>query len=295
MKKLLIASATVAAISLGGFALAQPAGPGMRHHEPVKEIVKHLRGLSLSDAQREEIKTLISAFKDANPRPENHDSEKPSFDFETASEAQISTFIQTQLEERESKHFALAQLRHNIFNVLSEEQQAKVLAREEGRDQKRAAKGDKRRDASNERKSQFAKRMDGEGKGKGKKFRDHGKGERGDRDHQRNGTPFKGIDLTDDQLANLAELRESFKDTSNANRETLRSFKDAQRDLIRSSSFSQDTWNALVAQYKEDLISAGVEKAKQRQAMFAVLTPEQKAELKAQREDGRKLRDLLRS
>ena len=66
MKKLLIASATVAAISLGGLALAQPAGPGMRHHEPVKEIVKHLRGLSLSDAQREEIKTLISAFKDAN-------------------------------------------------------------------------------------------------------------------------------------------------------------------------------------------------------------------------------------
>ena len=61
MKKLLIASATVAAISLGGLALAQPAGPGMRHHEPVKEIVKHLRGLSLSDAQREEIKTLISA------------------------------------------------------------------------------------------------------------------------------------------------------------------------------------------------------------------------------------------
>ena len=105
----------------------------------------------------------------------------------------------------------------------------------------------------------------------------------------------QGIDLTDDQLANLAELRESFKDTSKANRETLRSFKDAQRDLIRSSSFSQDSWNALVAQYKDDLVSAGVEKAKQRQAMFAVLTPEQKAELKAQREEGRKLRDLLRS
>ncbi|MEC8904758.1 MAG: Spy/CpxP family protein refolding chaperone, partial [Pseudomonadota bacterium] len=126
-------------------------------------------------------------------------------------------------------------------------------------------------------------------------FRGHGKGERGDRDHQRDGTPFKGIDLTDDQLANLAELRESFKGTSKANRETLRSFKDAQRDLIRSSSFSQDSWNALVAQYKDDLVSAGVEKAKQRQAMFAVLTPEQQAELKAQREEGRKLRDLLRS
>ena len=51
----------------------------------------------------------------------------------------------------------------------------------------------------------------------------------------------------------------------------------------------------LVAQYKDDLVSAGIEKAKQRQAMFAVLTPEQQAELKAQREEGRKLRDLLRS
>ena len=52
MKKLLIASTTVAAISLGGLALAQPAGSGMRHHEPVKEIVQELRGLSLSDAKR---------------------------------------------------------------------------------------------------------------------------------------------------------------------------------------------------------------------------------------------------
>ncbi|WP_334021475.1 Spy/CpxP family protein refolding chaperone [Alteromonas sp. S015] len=293
MKKLLIASATVAAISLGGLALAQPAGPGMRHHEPVKEIVKHLRGLSLSDTQREEIKTLVSAFKDANPRPEYQDSEKPDFDFETASEAQVSAFIETQFEERESKQFALAQLRHNIFNVLSEEQQSKVLAREESRKEKREAQGDKRRNAPNEQKSQFAKRMDAEGKGK--KFRGHSKGERGGRGHQHNGMPFKGIDLTDDQLANLAKLRKSFKDTSKANSEILQSFKDAQRTLIRSSSFSQDTWNALVAEYKDDLVSAGVEKAKQRQAMLAVLTPAQQAELKAQREDGRKLRELLRS
>jgi len=63
MKKLLIASVTVAAIGLGGLALAQPLGPGMRHHEPVKEMVKHLRDLSLSDTQREEIKTLVSALK----------------------------------------------------------------------------------------------------------------------------------------------------------------------------------------------------------------------------------------
>ena len=63
MKKLLIASVAVAAIGLGGLALAQPAGPGMRHHEPVKEIVEHLRGISLSDAQREEIKHRLKSAK----------------------------------------------------------------------------------------------------------------------------------------------------------------------------------------------------------------------------------------
>ena len=129
MKKLLIASVAVAAIGLGGLALAQPAGPGMRHHEPVKEIVEHLRGISLSDAQREEIKTLLSAFKDANPQPLFGDIEKPSFDFATATEAQINTFIQTQIEEREARHFAFAQLRHDIYKVLDEEQQATLLAR----------------------------------------------------------------------------------------------------------------------------------------------------------------------
>ena len=64
MKKLLIASATVAAISLGGLALAQPAGPGMRHHEPVKEIVKHLSSFRLIQVSKHLIATCC--FSSAN-------------------------------------------------------------------------------------------------------------------------------------------------------------------------------------------------------------------------------------
>ena len=285
MKKLLIASVTVAAISLSGLTLAQPAGPGMRHHEPVKEMVKHLRGIGLSDLQREEIKTLVSAFKDANPRPVRGSVEKPDFDFETVSEAQISTFIQTQFEARDAQHFALAQLRHDIFNVLTEEQQAKVLAREA----KREAKRENRRNASEEKKAQFAKRLDREGKDK--KFSHHN---RKGHEHKRDGVPFEGIELSDTQRESLSALRESFKDTAEANRQIMRSFKDAQRELIRSSSFSQASWEALVTKYKDDIVSAGVEKAKHRQAMFALLTDEQKTELKTQREDERKLRDIFR-
>ena len=285
MKKLLIASVTVAAISLSGLTLAQPAGPSMRHHEPVKEMVKHLRGIGLSDLQREEIKTLVSAFKEAKPRPVRGSVDKPDFDFETASETQISTFIQTQFEARETQHFALAQLRHDIFNVLTEEQQAKVLAREA----KREAKKENRRNASEEKKAQFAKRLDREGKDK--KFSHHN---RKGHQHKRDGLPFEGIELSDTQQESLSTLRESFKDTAEANRLIMRSFKDAQRELIRSSSFSQASWEALVTKYKDDIVSAGVEKAKHRQAMFALLTDEQKTELKTQREDERKLRDIFR-
>ncbi len=220
MKKLLIASVAVAAIGLGGLALAQPAGPGMRHHEPVKEIVEHLRGISLSDAQREEIKTLLSAFKDANPQPLFGDIEKPSFDFATATEAQINTFIQTQIEEREARHFAFAQLRHDIYKVLDEEQQATLLARDAKRD--------------------------------------------------------------------------TFKETSKTNREMLGNFRNAQRDLVRSQSFSKDAWDALIAQYKDGLVNAGVEKAKQHLAMFQVLTSEQQARIKALREEERKLHELFK-
>ncbi|APE00738.1 hypothetical protein BM526_02025 [Alteromonas mediterranea] len=275
MKKLLIASVTVAAIGLGGLALAQPLGPGMRHHEPVKEMVKHLRDLSLSDTQREEIKTLVSAFKDANPRPKFGDIEKPSFDFDTATEAQLSAFIQAQFEEREATHFAFAQLRHDIYNVLNEEQQATLLAR----DAKRELDIQKHRDAFVKQDARFTKRMDGEGKGPKRKPREF---------------LFEGIELSDEQIASLAELRESFKDTSKTNREALHNFKDAQRDLIRSQSFSQDAWDALIAQYKGDLVSAKVEKAKQHQAMFQVLSPEQQAKLEALREEERELYELFK-
>ncbi|TKB01155.1 hypothetical protein E5672_18190 [Alteromonas portus] len=275
MKKLLIAGATVAAIGLGSFAIAQPAGPGVRHHEPVKEIVKHLRGLSLSDAQREEIKTLVSAFKDANPRPVFGDVEKPSFDFASATEAQISTFIQDEIEKRNAKHYAFAQLRHDIYNVLSEDQKATILAREAQRE----IKDKTHRDAFANQKQHGMKRMDREGKNDRRKPDDF---------------LFEGIELSDEQIASLAQLRESSKDTVKANRKALRSLKDAQRDLIRSQSFSKESWDALISEYSDVLVSAGVERAKQRQAMLQVLTSEQQAKLKALHEEERKLHELFR-
>lgn len=281
MKKLLLTSVIIAAISAGGVAIAKPFGSEMHHHEmrhqqPVKEIVKNLRGLSLSDAQREEIKTLVSAFKnsaDTFENDEDNEIELPSFDLATATEAQLRTFIQSQLEKREAKHFALAQLRYNIFSVLNEAQQQELLTRQAQRED-----GSKR----------SHDHADSKGLRKGE-FHQHGNNDIG---ANRKG-PFGDIELSDEQIASLQTLKEAFKTTAKANRETMRNFKDAQRELVLTQTFTQDTWDALLAKYKDELVEAGVAKAKHRQAMFAVLTESQQAEVKAKREEEKQLRGIL--
>lgn len=278
MKKLLLTSVIIAVISAGGVAIAKPFGSEMHHHQmrhqqPVKEIVKNLRGLSLSDAQREEIKTLVSAFKNSAGTFKDNEIELPSFDFATATEAQLRTFVQSQLEEREAKHFALAQLRYNIFSVLDEAQQQELRTRQA------------QREAGAKRSHEHAKSRE-QHKGK---YRQHGNR---DIDAYRKG-PFGDIELSDEQIASLQTLKDAFKTTAKANRETMRNFKDAQRELVLSQTFSQDTWEALLAKYKDELVEAGVAKAKHRQAMFAVLTESQQAEVKAKREEEKQLRGIL--
>jgi len=100
--------------------------------------------------------------------------------------------------------------------------------------------------------------------------------------------------LSDEQKAELRALKESAKEAMEPHKETMRSFKEAQQALIRSSAFTEDAFDSLVAQYKDDLVSAGVEKAKHRLAMFAVLTDEQQAQLKAKRLEERELREMFR-
>ncbi|BFT28963.1 hypothetical protein D210916BOD24_01390 [Alteromonas sp. D210916BOD_24] len=282
MKKLLIASATIATISLSGLAMAKPTGPNLSHPHPFKEMASHLRGLSLSDSQREQIKTLVRSFKASHPTEGFRRDYENIIDFTNASEAEISQFVKTTFEARENKHFDFAQLRHGIFNILTPEQKAKILARQENVE----PTGEPRK-----KHKMFAKHD-------GKDRRDPTqRGNKRSLDKPRSSfkedSPFRGIALTEAQLTALASLEETYEDTASANRETMHNFRDAQRSLIRSEAFSKDTWNALVETYKADLIGAGIAKIKHRQAMFAVLTDDQQATLKARHKERRELHELL--
>lgn len=270
MNKVIIASAIIAACSISSFAIAKHSSNAMRHHKPVEQIVKHLRGLSLTEAQRSEMKVLFTNFRTTHQNDNERTFDRPSFDMANASEAELTQFIEDKIENSASKRFALAQLRHDIYALLTPSQQQLLEEKETEREARREERLLARQDKMEKRTARFDP------------------SERGGRQGM-----FKGLDLTRDQKASLKALREEATVSSETHKVVMRDFREAQKALVRSDAFSEDAFNALFAQYKENLVAAGIAKAKHKQAMFAVLTESQQQTLKARRTEERELRDML--
>ncbi|WP_334031379.1 Spy/CpxP family protein refolding chaperone [Alteromonas sp. P256] len=281
MKRLLITSAIVATVGISGFAYAKHHDTEMRHHQSakflVKQMVKQLRGLSLSEAQKSEIKALVTQFKEANSdETKGHSQEErrnanstPRLDLTTATDAEITEIVAQRVAKQSSKQLEFATLRHDVFAVLTTEQQAELDERHSKFEEKR------------ERREQT--------------MQSH-KDSRGDKQQrgQREMKQFAGLSLSEEQKAEIAQLIDLRKESAEFHRETLKTFKQAQRDLVRSDAFSEDAFIALSAKYEDDLIAAGVEKVKFRSTLMAVLTDEQQEELKSRKREMRELMDLLK-
>ena len=284
MKRLLITTALVASVGISGFAYANHHDTEMRHQQSakfsVKQMVKQLRGLSLTEAQKSDIKSLVTQFKEAKSHGANGHSKEdrrngnstPRLDLATASDAQITEMVTQHVAKQSSKQLELATLRHEIFAVLTPQQQAEL--------DERQAKFEEKRDRKHERREQA---MQSHKDGRGDKQL------RGNREMRQ----FAGLSLSDEQKAQIAQLIDSRKESGESYRETVKTFKQAQLDLVRSDAFSEDAFIALGKKYEDDLIAAGVAKVKFRSSLMAVLTDEQKAELKSNKKEMRGLMDLL--
>lgn len=277
MNKVIIASAIIAACSISSVALAKHSSNAMRHHKPVEQIVKHLRGLSLTEAQRSEMKVLFTNFRASHSNASERNFEAPSFDMANASEAELTQFIEEKIETSASKRFAFAQLRHNIYALLTPSQQQLLEEKEAEREARHEERLLVRQDRIDKRTARS------------------GPSERSGRNSERGGRNgmFKGLDLTREQKVSLKALREEAAVSSETHKVVMRDFREAQQALVRSDAFSEDAFKALFAQYKDNLIAAGVAKAKHKQAMFAVLTESQQQMLKARRAEERELREML--
>ena len=285
IKRLLITSAIVATVGISGFAYAKHHDTEMRHHQSakfsVKQMVKQLRGLSLSEAQKSEIKALITQFKEANSNEtKGHSQEErrnadstPRLDLATATDAEITEMVAQRVAKQSSKQLEFATLRHDVFAVLTTEQQAELDERHSKFEEKRERKHERREQAMQSHKDSRGDKQ-----------------QRGKREMRQ----FAGLSLSEEQKTEIAQLIASQKDSAESHRETLKTFKQAQRDLVRSDAFSEDAFIALCAKYEDDLIAAGVEKMKFRSTLMAVLTDEQQEELKSRKSEMRGLMDLLK-
>ncbi|NDV92851.1 hypothetical protein GTH32_16905 [Alteromonas sp. 345S023] len=266
MKVMIIATLVASTVALSQPAEANPRGHHKRNHSPIEGLVHQLHDLSLSSVQKAEIKSLIEDFKEAQPRPEK--PERPALTtLRSASAESIRAQAEEKVSERETQGLKIAELRSQVFAVLTAEQQSTLLARAEDFKDKRNAK-----------RANFSDK-----KGQGKKPRSPFRG-----------NPFRGIDLSDEQRESLRTLSASFKETMDAHKANMEAFREAQADLVQSGSFSSDAFEALSLRYHDAMVSAEVDKAFNQQAMLAVLTDEQIAELEVQNEERSFFQKLLK-
>jgi Spy/CpxP family protein refolding chaperone len=97
---------------------------------------------------------------------------------------------------------------------------------------------------------------------------------------------LRGLDLTEDQRAQVRQIMQGHRDEFRAVGERLQAAHRAQQDAVEATPFDENAVRARAADVAAIQADAVVLRAKVRSDVFAVLTPEQQAkaaELKAQR------------
>ena len=99
------------------------------------------------------------------------------------------------------------------------------------------------------------------------------------------GMMFRGLDLTDEQKAQMKAIRQASRETIKPIRQQLKANRQKLQTLSESGTFDEAQVQAIAAQQGALSAQMIVEKQKVKSQMLAILTPEQKAkaaELKAQ-------------
>lgn len=260
IKRLIKTTLTPIAVCLS-LAIAAPAMAEKGQHK--KHDGKHrvFKGLSLTDTQKQDIRLVLkqsradrsaSITDDKALRTELR-SIVQSTEWDQAAVESVISQHQAQFQEKALKR---ASNQHQVWNLLTESQQAELTAKLETRKDKlkEMGSGDRR-------------------KGKGDKRNRKGQGDR-----------LKHMDLSAEQLAAVESIKSSSKASSADIKGSLKAYKQAERALIHSSDFNEQAWKALNAQYQADFMLMAVQGVKTKNEIWNVMTPEQQAKTLEQSE-----------
>ena len=131
-------------------------------------------------------------------------------------------------------------------------------------------------------------------------FGNHGKrgfGKRGKRGGKKMMRLFRQLDLTEDQKAQLKEIRMNSRETTKPLRQQMRELRKQASELGTDGVYDSAQIEAIAAQQADLSKQMFIEKQKVKAQMFAILTPEQKtkvAELKEQFKQKMEARKQLR-
>jgi periplasmic protein CpxP/Spy len=114
-----------------------------------------------------------------------------------------------------------------------------------------------------------------------------GRGKRGGH-HRGGGMMFRGLDLTDEQKAQVKQIREASRSKTQALRESSKANRQKLKDATANGAFDEAQITAIANENAAVSAQMTVERARVRSQVFAVLTAEQKAkaaEMKSQMKD----------
>lgn len=132
----LLFSGLVAATSMSGF-----AGSDHGHEARGGHVVKHgwhmkaLKGLDLTDAQKEQIKALTEQHRASMPKPTELKAEMTELQTlvqaDNFDDAAVRALLESKQKDRLEHEVARARLQHDIHKILTVEQRAKLAERQQ--------------------------------------------------------------------------------------------------------------------------------------------------------------------
>lgn len=263
LKTIVTPIAICLSLALSSQAMANPEGGHHKGAHNGHNMMRLLSKLSLTDTQKQDIRQIMKQSR------EDRQASAPDF---APVRQDLSALIQTTDWDQDAVEAVLSQNqdqmvqaglkraenKHAVLNLLTDEQKDK-LSTITSKKQQRAAEGDRK----------------GKNKGKGK--------HKGDRSHK--------LAFTDEQKAAFEEIKTQNKAIAAELHEKLKAYKQAERELVKSTEFNAESWLALNSEYKNDFLAMAVLKAKSKHEKWNVMTPEQQAQMlvaKENRKGGKK-------
>lgn len=228
-------------------AIAVPALAKKNHHQKHDGMRQILSELSLTDTQKQDVRQILKQNREDRSLF-SRDENAPGTELRSLIQASEwdQTAVESAITQRQALHQEKALQRaankNQVWNLLTESQQVEFVAQVKARIAKHNA-------------------TSSEGKRKGK----------------RKGNMLKGLDFTEEQLAAVKAIKTAEKESGEAIRAKLKTFKQAEQALVQSTDFNLEAWQALNSEYQADFVTMGLLRSKSKHDIWTIMTPEQQA------------------